>query len=70
MRELLRTNDAVLISYVEVLLRDADIAFDVFDRNMSIMEGTIGVLPRRILVEDEDFETARALLTAAGITYD
>lgn len=70
MKELLRTNDAVLLTYLEALLKDAGIDYDIFDRNMSIMEGTIGVLPRRVLVNDDQLDTARDLLTAAGIAYD
>ena len=64
MKELIRTNDAVLLNDLEVLLCDANIEHDVFDRNMSIMERTIGVLPRRILVRDDDFAAAKAILDA------
>jgi hypothetical protein len=67
MIELLRTNDPVIISFVEALLRDAGIGHFVADRNMSIMEGSIGVLPRRVLVAEEDLEKARAILADAGI---
>ncbi|MEQ9245481.1 MAG: DUF2007 domain-containing protein, partial [Nitratireductor sp.] len=48
MIELIRTNDPVVISFVESLLRDAGIAFFVADQNMSIMEGSLGILPRRV----------------------
>ena len=68
MEELLRTNDAVLISFVEALLKEAGIPSQVFDRNMSILEGSIGILPRRVLVPAGREEEARALLTDAGIT--
>lgn len=67
MIELLRTNDPVIISFVEALLRDAGIAHFVADRNMSIMEGSIGVLPRRVLVGEDDLDRARAILVDAGI---
>lgn len=67
MIELIRTNDAVLISYVESLLRDADIGCFVADQNMSIMEGSLGVLPRRILVDADDEKEARRILKDAGI---
>lgn len=67
MIELLRTNDPVIISFVEALLRDAGIAHFVADRNMSIMEGSIGVLPRRVLVAEDDLDQARAILVDAGI---
>ena len=64
MKELIRTNDAVLLSYLEVVLGDANIEFDVFDRNMSIMDGSIGALPRRILVADHQYDMAKELLAA------
>lgn len=67
MIELLRTNDTVLISFVEALLRDAEIAHFVADQNMSIMEGSLGVLPRRVMVGEDDLEEARRLLADAGI---
>lgn len=68
MIEILRTNDAVTLSFVESLLRDAGIDYMVADRNMSIMEGSLGVLPRRILVETDKVEAARRLLVDAGVT--
>ena len=49
MIELIRTNDAVVISFVESLMRDAGIGFFVADQNMSVVEGSLGILPRRIL---------------------
>jgi hypothetical protein len=66
LRELVRTNDAVLISAIEALLNGADIAHMVVDQNMSIMEGSIGIFPRRILVADDEVAAARRLLTEAG----
>jgi hypothetical protein len=65
--ELIRTNDIVLISFVEALLRDAEIEFLVVDQNMSVIEGSLGVLPRRVLVVSDRVEAARRLLTDAGI---
>lgn len=66
MIELVRTNDPVTISYIEALLRDAGIAHFVADQNMSILEGSIGVLPRRVMVVEDDVDRARRLLTDAG----
>ncbi|UUP18737.1 DUF2007 domain-containing protein [Nitratireductor thuwali] len=68
MQEILRTNDPVTISFVESLLRDAGIGFLVADQNMSIMEGSLGVLPRRVLVEDGALDQARQLLADAGVS--
>ena len=66
MRELVRTNDAVLISAIEALLKGAGIDHLVADQNMSVMEGSIGIFPRRILVDDDRIEAARRLLREAG----
>ena len=66
MRELVRTNDAVLISAIEALLNGAGIAHMVVDQNMSVMEGSIGIFPRRILVGENQILVARRLLQDAG----
>ena len=67
MRELVRTNDVVLISAIEALFTSADIRHVVLDQNMSVMEGSIGMLPRRILVIENDVARARSLLEDAGL---
>jgi hypothetical protein len=69
MKELLRTNDAVLLSYVSALLGEADIPHMVADTNMSVLEGSIGILPRRVLVESERLAQARTLLTEADLGH-
>lgn len=67
MREIMRTNDPVLVSFVEALLRDAGCHVMVADQNMSIMEGSIGAFPRRILVDTDDLPAARRLLVDADL---
>ena len=67
MIEILRTNDPVTISFVEALLRDAGIHHMVADANMSVMEGSLGILPRRVLVPDDEAAQARRILGDAGI---
>jgi hypothetical protein len=69
MEELLRTNDPVLLSYVSALLEGASIDFMVADLNMSVLEGSIGALPRRVLVDGERLSQAREILTEAGIGH-
>ena len=69
MKELLRTNDPVLISYVSALLEGAQIDFIVADLNMSVLEGSIGALPRRVLVDSGKIAEARNILTGAGIGH-
>jgi hypothetical protein len=65
-RELLRSNDAVLISAVEALLKGADIHHMVVDQNISVLEGSIGIFPRRILVGEDELAAAQRLLEDAG----
>lgn len=67
MREIVRTNDPVLINAIEALFTGAHIPYMVLDQNMSVLEGSIGMLPRRILVADDSDEEARQLLTDAGL---
>jgi len=67
MKELLRSNDAVLISFVSALLDEEGIDFMVADMNMSVLEGSIGALPRRILVGEDEFPHASRTLNEAGI---
>jgi hypothetical protein len=69
MKELLRTNDAVLITAVEAYLKGAEIECMVADRYMSVMEGSIGVLPRRVMVADDEADKARRILTEAGLGH-
>jgi putative signal transducing protein len=66
MRELVRTNDAVLITALEALLNGAQIEHMVVDGNISVLEGSIGIFPRRILVREDQLEAARALLEETG----
>ncbi|MBL8577386.1 MAG: DUF2007 domain-containing protein [Mesorhizobium sp.] len=70
MKELIRTNDAVVISFVESLLKDAGIESLVADQNMSVLDGSIGILPRRVLVLEDDLEEARRILADAGIANE
>ena len=62
MKELLRTTDPTLIPYVTALLQGEDIACFPMDVHMSVLEGSIGVLPRRLMVRTEDLVRARNVL--------
>ncbi|MFG1298286.1 DUF2007 domain-containing protein [Xanthobacter sp. V3C-3] len=66
MQELVRTNDLVLLGAIEALFVSAGIGHLIADQHMSAVEGFIGVLPRRLLVVEEDAPRARRLLTEAG----
>jgi hypothetical protein len=70
LRELVRTNDIVLVSAVGALLDGANIHHLVLDQNMSIIEGSLGVLPRRILVHEDDNRQARQILSDAGLAHE
>ena len=69
-RELVRTNDTVLVSAVGALLDAAHIPHVVLDQNMSVLEGSIGILPRRILVSQCCADDARELLEDAGLGHE
>ena len=70
MRELVRTNDIVLVSAVGALLDGANIHHLVLDQNMSVIEGSLGMLPRRILVHVDDNREARQILIDAGLAHE
>jgi hypothetical protein len=69
-RELIRTNDAVLVSAVGALLDGAGIPHVVLDQNMSVQEGSIGILPRRVLVAEKHALQARQVLQDAGLGHE
>ena len=66
MKELLRTNDPVRLSWAQALLADAGIDSLVLDQHTSIIEGSIGAIPRRLMVAAQDHRRARLLLADAG----
>jgi Putative prokaryotic signal transducing protein len=70
LRELIRVNDPVLLSAVGALLDGAGIRYVVLDQNMSVIEGSIGILPRRIMVDDENAAAARQVLVDAGLGHE
>ncbi|MEM7619854.1 MAG: DUF2007 domain-containing protein [Pseudomonadota bacterium] len=67
MQELIRTNDMVLLSFIQNLLTEAGIDFFLSDVHMSIMEGSLGVLPQRILVAEEDLCAAQSILKRENV---
>jgi hypothetical protein len=70
LRELVRTNDPVLVTAIEALLNGAAIPHMVLDQNMSVLEGSLGILPRRILVDERCEADARKLLEDAGLGHE
>jgi len=67
MKELIRTNNPALLSYVEALLKEAGHAYFIADQNISIIEGSIGAFPRRVLVAEGEEDAARRLLAEADL---
>ena len=66
MQILLVTNDPVRLSFLACLLRDAGIECLVFDTHASAVEGSIGAIPRRLMVASDDFTRAARVLAEAG----
>ena len=67
MKELLRTTDIVLLTYINSLLNDARVPVLIADIHVSSVEGSIGAFPRRVLVDAEDWDESKSVLTAAGL---
>lgn len=63
----MRTNNPVTISFAESLLNEAEIVHFVADQHMSIVEGSLGILPKRIMVDGERLTEARRLMQDAGL---
>jgi hypothetical protein len=68
--ELVRTNDLVMISLIESLLTESGVGFFIADQHMSAMEGSLGFLPRRIMVDADQAARARRLLEEAGLAAE
>lgn len=68
MKELLRTNDPVLLSWIEALLADSRIKAVRLDSYAAAIEGSISAIQRRLMVDDDDYAAARRLLKEAGHT--
>jgi len=66
MKELTRTNDMVKLSWLQALLADAGIGTLVLDLHTSIVEGSLGILPRRLMVDDGDYLRACRIMREAG----
>jgi hypothetical protein len=65
MKELLRTNDIVRLSWLQAVLSDAGIDYLVLDQHTSLVEGSIGAIPRRLMVAIGDHSRAKAVITQA-----
>lgn len=70
MKELIRTTDPTVIPYVTALLEGEGIALFVMDVHMSALEGSIGILPRRVMVRDQDLADAQVILRDNNIAFE
>ncbi len=68
MREVLRTNDLVTLTYAMHLLEEAGIEHLLLDQHMSALEGSLGILPRRLVVAEEDVPQALRVFRNAALT--
>lgn len=67
MIEIMRTTNPVDVNYIQALLKDADIFVAVFDENISVVEGSIGLFPKRVMISEYDQDAAREVLRGAGL---
>ena len=70
MIELLRSNDIVILSLADSILREAGVGFFVADSFASAVDGSLGIIPRRLMVAEDDANQARRLLTEAGLGHE
>ena len=66
MRAVVTSNNPVRLSFLAALLADAGIETILLDDHASAMDGSIGAIPRRLCVADEDHDAARRVLRDAG----
>ena len=70
MREVIRTTDFSTLSYLEAMLKAEGIPSFVFDTHASVLEGSIGILPRRLMVSDDDYVAARQLVADVDLGHE
>lgn len=70
MKEIIRTNNPALLSFVDALLKDAGLSYFIADQNISIAEGSIGAFLRRVLIAEEHEDEARQLLADADLASE
>ena len=70
MKQLIRTTDIVTISHIQAILDAEGIATFELDVNMSVLDGSLGILPRRIMVADDEYDDAVQLITNARLAME
>jgi len=67
MKEILRTTEALDVTFASALLKGEGIRYFVLGENMAVLEGSIGIFPRRLMVAKDDAFMAAAVLRDNGI---
>lgn len=67
MKPVIKTTNPVTLNFAEAVLKDADIPCFMMDHHVSMVEGSIGVIPRRLMVDDDDVMEAISVLEAADL---
>lgn len=67
---ILKTVNPATLSFAQAVLKEADIPFFLMDQNVSIIDGSIGIIPRRLMVVDEDIDDARQAFIDAGLSEE
>lgn len=70
MKAILRSNDPVLLSFAASVLEDAGIRHSVADTQMNVIDGSIGAVQSRLLVDEDQYSDARGILTDAGVSVE
>ena len=70
MKELLRSNDVVHLSWIKSVCDEANIPIFVMDEQMSVLEGSANAIPRRVMVSEEDYKQAMKILKDAQSELD
>jgi hypothetical protein len=65
MKELMKSNNPVLLTYIDALLNEANIDHEIADLHIGTLDGVIGALARRVMVNEEDYEAAREIVSTA-----
>ena len=63
----MRSNDPVALSFAQSLMKDAGIYAMIADQGMSVLEGSLGILQRRLLVDSDREDEARRIIKDAGL---
>ena len=70
MRELLRVADPAVICFIESLFKEQNVEYLIADQHISMVEGSIGIFPKRFLIPDELWEQGRRILEEAGLAKE